>query len=120
MIKNGGYIFVCLCRCKVYDRFFYSAMFPSQCIRSLLEYISYNSSSPAKCGKCHETDNRKFNLFRCVKCGKAEVGIRGKLMQLTPVCVLSYLENKIRYKTVPNIHMNKNNYAIPVQKEPSN
>ena len=50
-IRNGGYVFVGLCRCKVYDRYFVPPCF------HCYEYNNFsnkspNKSKPAKYGKC--------------------------------------------------------------------
>ena len=78
MIRNGGYICVGLCRCKVYVRYFVPLCFHCN------EFNHYantcpNKSDPAKCGKFageHKTENCRSKLLKCLNCVKAKVCVR--------------------------------------------
>ena len=62
--RNGGYIFVGLCKCKVYDRYFLPQCFYCSVFNHF--FLNFpNKTNPAKFGKCagqQKTDNCRYNF----------------------------------------------------------
>ena len=75
MNRNGGYIFVGLCKCKVYNRYFVPQLFHCYQYNHFSNNFP-NKSKPAKCGKCAgqlKTVNCRSTLLKCINCLKAKV-----------------------------------------------
>ena len=75
MNRNGGFIFVGLCRCKVYDRYFVPQCFHCYGFNHFANNCP-NKNNPARCAKCsgqHKTENCRSKFLKCLNCVKAKV-----------------------------------------------
>ena len=75
MNRSGGYIFVGLCWCKVYDRYFVPQRFHCYGFNHFANNCP-NRNNPARCGKRsrqHNAENCRSKFFKCLSCLKAKV-----------------------------------------------
>ena len=75
MIRNGGYIFVSLCRCKAHYRYFVPQCFHCNELNHFANTCP-KKSNPVKRGKCagqHKTESCWSKVFTCVNCIEGKV-----------------------------------------------
>ena len=75
MNRNEGYIFVGLCRCKVYDRYFVPQCFHCYGFNHFADNCP-NKNNPARCSKCsgqHKAGNCRQKFLKCLNCVKAKI-----------------------------------------------
>ena len=75
MNTNGGYLYLNMCRSKVYDRFFVTQCYHCQSFNHIASKCP-DKDEPAVCGKCagpHETKGCNSNTEKCNNCSKAKL-----------------------------------------------
>ena len=117
MNRNGGYIFVILCRCKVYDRYFVPQCFHCSGFNHFANNCR-NKNNPAGCAKCsgqHKSENCRLKFLKCLNCVKAKVNGSEDHEATSRYCPMLIREqNQIQRRT--NYSHEKNKQALSVQK----
>ena len=116
---NGGYIFVGLCSCKVYDRYFVPQCFHCYRFNHFADDCP-NKNNPDWCAKCsgqHKTENCTSKFLKCLNCVQAKVNGSDDHEATCRFClILNNEENQIQRRTN---YSNKKKLVKPCQSKRS-
>jgi hypothetical protein len=79
-LKNGGYVYIDLSCCRVYDRFYVVQCFHCQGFGHFVKDCQIAKSEvPATCRKCsgpHSVKDCKSTFVKCINCVRTKVGVK--------------------------------------------
>ena len=114
--QERGYIFMGLCRCKVYDRHFVPQC--SQCYG--FDQFAYNCPNKtytarfAKCSVQHKTDNCRSKKLKCLKCLKVKLYGSKDHEGTSCIClILTKEQNQIQKRTNCSHEKNQSSLVSP-------